>query len=79
MAKAFNKLGWHWWPSYSAVKNSKIFEKGDRPTAVETYLNKAIKNGGTLKSNSRVLKIKISSKNQATGVIYIDKNNKKNF
>ena len=79
LAKAFNKLGWHWWPSYSAVKNSKIFEKGVRPTAVETYLNKAVKNGVIIKPNSRVLKIKISSKNKATGVIYIDKNNKKIF
>jgi len=79
LAKAFNKLGWHWWPSYSAVKNSKIFEKGVRPTAVETYLNKAVKNGVIIKPNSRVLKIKISSKNKATGVIYIDKNNKKKF
>ena len=25
LAKAFNKLGWHWWPSYSAIKKSKKF------------------------------------------------------
>ena len=28
LAKAFNKLGWHWWPSYSAIKNSKKFKIG---------------------------------------------------
>ncbi len=62
LAKAFNKLGWHWWPSYSAVKKSKKYEKGIRPTAVEIYLNKAIKNGVIVKPNCRVLKIKLSKK-----------------
>ena len=62
LAKAFNKLGWHWWPSYSAVKKSKKFKKGIRPTAVEIYLNKAVKNGVIIKPNCRVLKIKLSSK-----------------
>ena len=79
LAKAFNKLGWHWWPSYSAVKKSKKFSKGIRPTSVEMYLNKAVKNGVVIKPNSRVLKIKTSSKNVATGVIYLNKNKKKIF
>lgn len=79
LAKAFNKLGWHWWPSYSAIKKSKKLKKGIRPTAVEMYLNKAIKNGVIVKPNSRVLKIKVSSKNIATGVIYLEKNKKKIF
>ena len=55
LAKTLNKLKWHWWPSYAAVKKSKKFKKGIRPTAVEIYLNKAIKNGDH-KPNSRVLK-----------------------
>ena len=62
IAKAFNKLGWHWWPSYAAIKKSKKFDKGIRPTAVETYLDKAVKNGVIIKPNSRVLKIKLSKK-----------------
>ena len=79
LAKAFNKLDWHWWPSYSAVKSSKKFKKGIRPTAVEIYLNKAVKNGVIIKPNCRVLKIKMSPKNIATGVIYSNKNKKKIF
>jgi choline dehydrogenase-like flavoprotein len=79
LAKAFNKLGWHWWPSYSAVKKSKKLKKGIRPTAVEIYLNKAIKNGVIIKPNCRVLKINMSPKNIATGVLYSDKNKKKIF
>jgi choline dehydrogenase-like flavoprotein len=79
IAKAFNKLGWHWWPSYAAIKKSKKFNKGIRPTAVETYLNKAVKNGVIIKSNSRVLKIRLSKDKIATGVIYSNKKKEKIF
>ena len=79
IAKAFNKLGWHWWPSYAAVKKSKKLKKGIRPTAVEIYLNKAEKNGVIIKPNSRVLKIKLSKNKIATGVIYSNKKNEKKF
>ncbi len=79
IAKAFNKLGWHWWPSYAAIKKSKKFDKGIRPTAVETYLDKAVKNGVIIKPNSRVLKIKLSKKKIATGVIYSNRNKEKIF
>ncbi len=79
LAEAFNKLGWHWWPSYAAVRKSKKFSKGIRPTSNEMYLNKAIKNGLDIKSECRVLKIKISSNNKVNGVIYSDSKNKKKF
>ena len=42
------------------LKNLKKYKKGIRPTAVEIYLNKAVKNGVIIKPNSRVLKIKLS-------------------
>jgi len=79
LAKTFNKLRWHWWPSYSAIKKSKKFKKGIRPTAVEIYLNKAKKNGVIIKPNSRVLNIVTSTSNLATGAIYVGKNHKKKF
>ena len=79
LAKTFNELNWHWWPSYSALKKSKKFKKGIRPTAVEVYLNKALKNNVILKTNSRVLKIKTSSNDIATGVVYSNKNKEKIF
>lgn len=28
MAKGFNKLGWHWWPSYSAIITSEYMHRG---------------------------------------------------
>jgi len=79
LAKAFNKLGWHWWPSYSAIKNSKRFHKGIRPTVVEVYWKKAIKRGVILKPNCRVLKIKLTKNNVVSGAIYVNKNNEKIF
>ena len=79
IARAFNKLGWHWWPSYAAIKKSKKFKKGIRPTAVEIYLNKAIKNGVIVKPNSRVLKIKLSKNKIATGVIYSNSKKERKF
>ncbi len=79
IARSFNKLGWHWWPSYAAIKKSNKFKKGIRPTVVETYLNKAVKNGVIIKPNSRVLKIKISKNKIATGVIYSNKRKEKRF
>ena len=56
MAKTFNKLNWHWWPSYSAIKkiNKNKFEKSD---VNSTYWPKAIKQGVKLKTNCRVSKI----------------------
>ena len=77
LAKAFNKLKWHWWPSYSAVKKSKKFSKGIRPTVVEVYLNKALKNGLILKPNCNVLKILNSDKNTVSAVIYKNQKNEK--
>jgi len=77
LAKAFNKLNWHWWPSYAAVKTSKRYLKGIRPTVVEVYLKKAIKNGLILKPNCKVIKIISSSKSLVKGVIYKNKKNKK--
>ena len=79
LAKSFNKLGWHWWPSYSAVKNSRRHQKGLRPTVVETYLKKAQQNGIILKENSTVLKIKMLNQTEAAGVIYADKDKNKIF
>ncbi len=76
MAKTLNKLNWHWWPSYSAIKKNKknIIEKSD---VNSTYWPKAIKNGVTIKSNCRVNKITLNKKGMADGVEYFEKNKKK--
>lgn len=78
IAKAFNKLKWHWWPSYSAIK-SKNYNKNIRQTVNETYWPEAIKNGVKIKPNCRVIKITINKKGMANGAIYKDSKNNKKF
>lgn len=78
IAKSFNKFGWHWWPSYSAVETSKYKnkKKGTRSTVDKTYWPKAIKNGVRLRANCRVIKIVMNSYGKAEGVIYKEHNGK---
>jgi len=81
MAKAFNKLGWHWWPSYSgiATKSYDGREKNSKSDVNRTYLPKAISNGVVIKPNCRVKKIKLDKKGRAKGVIYNDSRNIEKF
>ena len=80
LAKGFNKLKWHWWPSYSAYFNKNNdnlnFQKS---TVKETYLKKAIKNGIKIKKNCLVTKIILDTNNLAKGVFYINSKGEKKF
>jgi choline dehydrogenase-like flavoprotein len=80
IARNFNKLGWHWWPSYSALFKEKINKKNFLKSTVDVcYWPEALRNGVKLKTNSRVIKIITDHKKNAKGVIYINKINKKKF
>ena len=81
IAKAFNKLKWHWWPSYSAIatKNYRGRKKNSRSEVNLTYLPKALANGVKLKSNFRVKKITLDKFGNANGVIYYDSKNIEKF
>tara|TARA_A100001011_G_scaffold164070_1_gene172707 strand:- start:42 stop:1604 length:1563 start_codon:yes stop_codon:yes gene_type:complete len=83
IAKAFDRLGWHWWPSDSYV-NSDHFKDNwkfygshalmDRKSISSTdknYLPEAINNGAKLLTKCRVNKIILDNKNKAKGVTYI--------
>tara|TARA_B110000008_G_C16969262_1_gene563244 strand:- start:305 stop:1867 length:1563 start_codon:yes stop_codon:yes gene_type:complete len=73
IAKGFNNLKWHWWPSYSAYQyNSKKTSNFERSTANNTYLNRALKNGIKIKKNSQVIKIVLNKRNNVKGVFYIN-------
>ncbi len=78
IAKGFNKLGWHWWPSYSAV-TKKINGKYQKMSVDKNYWPKAIKNGVNLKTNCKVKKIVSKASGQVSGVIYLDAKNKEKF
>jgi len=91
MGKGFNKLGWHWWPAYSAIITSRTYKgrqpcinlgpcnsgcaQGAKASVDITYWPLAIRNGVQLKTRSRVREITVDASGKATGVIYYDENN----
>ena len=79
LAVAFEKLGWHWWPSYSGVITKKI-DYRKLGTIVEpnnSYWPKALKNNVKLYTETKVLKI-ISTRNKVTCIEYLDSKKKLN-
>lgn len=89
MGQGFNKLGWHWWPSYSAILTR---EKKGRGSCVNlgpcnsgcpqgakgsvdiTYWPEAIRNGVKLITNARVKEVITDHNDSAKGVIFYDIN-----
>jgi len=86
IASAFNKKGWHWWPSYSAIstrnrngRDSCInlgpcnvgCPQGAKSSVDITYLARAKKKGLTILSESYVDSVIVES-NIAKGVVYFD-------
>lgn len=87
MAKGFNKLGWHWWPSDSAIAtqphegrdqcvnlgpcNSGCAQGAKGSTDI-TYWPVAIRNGVEIRTRCRVREITVGDNAMANGVIYYD-------
>jgi len=87
IAKGFNKLNWHWWPSYSAIitrpyggreKCTNLgpcdtgCAQGGKSSVDITYWPEALRNGVELKTRCRVREITVNDSGRATGVIYYD-------
>lgn len=87
MASAFNRLGWHWWPSYSAINTHKHQNRpacinlgpcntgcaqGAKASVDVTYWPLARLNGVQVYTDCRVLHITLSAKGLADGVLYVD-------
>ncbi len=87
MARGFEKLGWHWWPSDSAILTRPYDGRsacnncgpceigcplGAKASTDVTYWPKAISRGAILKTNCRVRQVTVGSDGRATGVIYYD-------
>lgn len=94
IAQGFNRLGWHWWPSYSAIitRNYKNREKcinlgpcnsgcaqGAKSSTDVTYWPEALRNGVQLKTRARVSRIATDENSRATGVYYLDGNGNEHF
>jgi len=89
LAKGFNRLGWHWWPSDSAIA-TRDYEgrgacinlgpcitgcaQGAKGSTDVTYWPVALREGVELRTHCRVREITVDENGLATGAIYIDEN-----
>ncbi len=87
MARGYNELGWHWWPSDSAII-TRPYEgrdqclnlgpcmsgcsQGAKSSTDITYWPEAIRNGVELRTRHRVREITLNDQGLANGVIYYD-------
>jgi choline dehydrogenase-like flavoprotein len=87
IAKGFNALGWHWWPSDSAIA-SREYEgrapcinlgpcvtgcaQGAKGSTDVTYWPAAVRRGVRLKTRCRVREITVNEHGMADGVLYFD-------
>jgi choline dehydrogenase-like flavoprotein len=87
MARGFEKLGWHWWPSDSAILTRPYdgreacnhcgpcdigCARRAKASADVTYWPKALAQGVVLKTGARVREITVRPDGLADGVIYYD-------
>jgi choline dehydrogenase-like flavoprotein len=94
LARGLNKLGWHWWPSDSAIA-SEDYEgrakcinlahctsgcaQGAKASTDITYWPAAIRAGVELRTRCRVREITTNEHGMASGVIYYDADGKEHF
>ncbi|MBX3026208.1 GMC family oxidoreductase [bacterium] len=87
LARGFNRLGWHWWPSDSAI-TTRDYEgraacvnagtclagcaQGAKASTDITYWPPALRQGVTLRTHCRVREITVDANGMADGVIYYD-------
>ena len=89
LAGGFNRLGWHWWPSDSAIA-TRDYEgraacinlgpcllgcaQGAKGSTDVTYWPVAVRQGVELRTRCRVREITVGENGMADGVIYYDGN-----
>ena len=88
MARAFDRLGWHWWVSDAAI-NSRPYGEGRgacnncgpcdlgcplraRSSTDVTYWPMALAEGARLVTEARVTEVETDAQGRATGVAYLD-------
>ena len=87
LARGFNSLGWHWWPSDSAVATEQYdgrdkcinlglcgsgCAQGAKASTDITYWPHAIRNRVEVRTRCRVREITVDKSGLASGVIYYD-------
>ena len=94
LARGFNRLGWHWWPSDSAII-SRPYEgrdqclnlapcisgcaQGAKSSTDFTYWPAALRSGVELWTHCRVREITLNDDGMADGVIYYDADGEERF
>jgi choline dehydrogenase-like flavoprotein len=89
VAHGFNKLGWHWWPSESAIATiphngrdacvnlgpcSTGCAQGAKGSVDITYWPEALRRGVELRTRCRAREITTDARGFAKGVVYVDEN-----
>lgn len=89
MARGFNRLGWHWWPSDSAIATEAHegrdqclnlgpclsgCSQGAKASTDITYWPEAIRAGVELRTRCRVREVTVNAQGMADGVVYYDAN-----
>jgi choline dehydrogenase-like flavoprotein len=92
--ETLNKLGWHWWPSDSAIATTEYdgraacinlghctpgCAQGAKASADLTYWQHAIRAGVELRTRARVREVTVGPDGMATGAIYYDIDGKEHF
>jgi choline dehydrogenase-like flavoprotein len=87
LAAGFNRLGWHWWPSDSAIATREYegrapcinlgpcltgCAQGAKASTDVTYWPAAVREGVTLKTHCRVREVTLRPDGMADGVVYYD-------
>jgi choline dehydrogenase-like flavoprotein len=87
MARGFDRLGWHWWPSDTAIITADFNGRpacnncgpcdigcptGSRSSADVTYWPLALRQGVELRTRCRVREITVDEQGRARGVLYYD-------
>jgi choline dehydrogenase-like flavoprotein len=93
-AHAMNRLGWHWWPSDTAVATTEYdgrapcinlghctpaCTQGAKASTDITYWPHAIRAGVELRTRCRVREITVNEHGMASGAIYYDADGKEQF
>ena len=90
LARAFESLGWHWWPSDNYINSIPYGEGRDacnfcghnnlgcvqraKASTDLTYWPRALADGAELKSGCRVCEITVDAEGRASGANYFDQN-----
>jgi len=87
LARGLNELGWHWWPSDSAIATTEYdgrapcinlgpcimgCAQGAKASTDLTYWPKAVRSGVEVRPRCRVREITVSEDGMADGAIYYD-------